>query len=536
MGKVSYARKMTDFRLLAVKAVRLPNRIAGDAILIGDGKVVEVGNAAELRARLPMATVLEISYPDAYVIPGLRDSHMHPVAYAALLTGASLHNASSIEVMREMLREAAADRPGLVTGWNLNEATLAEKRLPVAADLDAAIPDRPAMVHRYDGHLAIVNSAVLLAAGISAGTPDPAGGVIDRDAAGRPTGVLRETAIDLAVMAPGMQSPVDPADVATKMRGLASLGITSVGAMVRSGEGAWAHLGDEAAIVAEAAPDIPIRINAFVIADGPATLETAAARLDEAGELVRWVGVKRFGDGSFGSHTAAMLEPFADSPGNRGTLRLNAGDAEMARISVAAGRRVAIHAIGDAAAARVLDLFEELAAEGADPAGLRVEHASVLAAEDIERMGRLGLVASVQPAFLGSEVDWIEDRVGSDRLRRTYAFASLLEAGVLVVGGSDAPVEAPNPWEAMALCRDRAGIVPEEAITPEQALAMYTSSAARALGEPEPLAVGSPADLVVVDRDPINATPEEVRGTVVIDTYVAGERVDTTGTGRWWID
>jgi predicted amidohydrolase YtcJ len=528
---------MTDFQLLSVKAVRLPSGIAGNAMLIRDGNVVALGDAAELRARVPDgATATDLEYPQAYAVPGLRDSHMHPVAYTALLTGASLHKADSIGAVQEMLQTAATARPGLVTGWNLNEATLAERRVPDAADLDAALSDRPVMVHRYDGHMAIVNGVVLRAAGISAATPDPEGGVIDRDAAGEPTGVLRETAIDLAVMAPDMQSPVDPVDVAAKMRGLAARGITSVGAMIRSGEGAWAHLGDEAVIVAAAAPDIPIRINAFVIADTPATLHRAAALLDDAGELVRWAGVKRFGDGSFGSHTAAMLEPFSDSPGNRGTLRLNAADEEMARISVAAGRRVAIHAIGDAAAARVLDLYEKLVDQGVAGDRLRIEHASVLAADDIARMGRLGLVASVQPAFLGSEVDWIEDRVGPDRLLRTYAFASLLAAGALVVGGSDSPVESPDPWEAMALCRDRAGIVPEEAISPEQALAVYTTSAARALGEPEPLAIGSPADFVVVDRDPISATPDELRETVVIDTYVAGRRVDSGGTGRWWID
>jgi len=528
---------MTHFQLLSVKAVRLPTGIVGNAVLIDGGNVVAIGDDAELRSRIPAgADVTEVDYPDSFAIPGLRDSHIHPVAYTALLLGASLHQASSILDVQQMLRQAAADRPGLVTGWNFNEATLAEARLPVAADLDAAAPERPMMVHRYDGHMAIVNSVVLEAAGISASTPDPDGGVIDRDSSGMPTGVLRETAIDLAVMAPGMQSPVDPGTVATKMRGLAQLGITSVGAMIRSGDGAWAHLGDEAAIVAAAAADIPIRVNAFVTADSPATLETAAAALDGAGELIRWAGVKRFGDGSFGSHTAAMLEPFADSPGNRGTLRLNEADKAMARIAVAAGRRVAIHAIGDAAAARVLELFEQLVNEGARPDRLRMEHASVMRAGDIARMGRLGLVASVQPAFLGSEAEWIENRVGSERLERTYAFASLLAAGVLVVGGSDSPVEAPDPWEAMALCRDRAGVVPAEAVTPEQALAMYTTDAARALGEPEPLAVGSPADLVIVDRDPIASTPDELRATEVMDTYVAGNRVDATGTGRWWID
>jgi hypothetical protein len=446
----------------------------------------------------------------------------------------SLHAVTTIAELQQII-VAAAQRPGLITAGNLNETTLEEKRLPVAADLNVAVADRPVIVNRYDGHLAIVNSAALEAAGIGPDTPDPDGGIIDRDEAGRPTGVLRETAIDLVGAACGDNGSVHPDDVAKSLRGLAQLGITSIGAMVRSGAGAWAHLGDEVDIITAAAPDIPIRIHAFVTADNLETLEVAAAKLDDAGERTDWAGVKRFGDGSFGAFTAAMFEPFTDSPGNTGTMRLNDLDITMAHASVAAGRAVAIHAIGDAAAARVLDVFERLVREGAEPHRLRLEHASVLAEEDIDRIGRLGIVASVQPAFLGSETDWIEDRVGPDRLRRTYAFSTMRRAGAIVVGGSDSPVEAPNLWEAMALARDRAGIVPEEALSAAEALEMYTTAAAQALGEPPPLAVGSPADLVVVDRDPLAAPPDELRATEVLATYVAGEMVDVTGAGPWWL-
>jgi len=537
MRKVSYAQRVTDFQLLTARAVRLPRGLAGDGLLIADDRVVAVGPVDEITSLVPQgAAIVRRDHPDAYIIPGLRDSHLHPVAYTALLSGASLHKAGSIAELQATLRNAAASRPGLVTGWNLNEATLAEKRLPVAVDLDAAIADRPVLVHRYDGHLAIVNTVAMQAAGIEAATPAPAGGVIDRDAAGNPTGVLRETAIDLAVAAPGMESPISPEAVAARMRALAGLGITSIGAMVRSGVGAWAHLGDEAHIVATAAEGSPIRIHCFVTADNAETLRRASARLEAAPGLVDWAGVKRFSDGSFGSRTAAMLEPFSDSDDNRGTLRLNEDDATMARLAIAAGRRVAIHAIGDDATARVLDLFEELLAEGARPDHLRIEHTSVLSAADIERMGALGVVASVQPAFLGSEADWLEDRVGPDRLRRTYAYASLLRAGVIVVGGSDSPVEAPDPWEAMALCRDRAGLVVEEVLTPEEALALYTTAGARALGEPEPLAPGSPADLAVVDRDPVTASADDLRTTRVIGTCVGGSWVDPGPDRRWWLD
>ncbi len=526
---------MTDFHLICGRAVLLPGGAIGDALLVRRGTIVAAGTEAALLDQVPAGVECDVhAYPGCFILPGMRDSHLHPVAYAALLTGVSLHAVANLAELQQIIA-AAAERPGLITAGNLNEATLAEKRLPTAADLDGAVADRPVIVNRYDGHLAIVNSAALKAAGIGPATPDPDGGIIDRDAAGRPTGVLRETAIDLVGAACGDAGSVRPDEVARSMRGLAQLGITSIGAMVRSGQGAWAHLGDEVDIIVAAAADIPIRIHAFVTADDTATLAAAAAKLDGAGELMDWAGVKRFGDGSFGSLTAAMFEPFADSPGNTGTLRLNDLDIAMAHTAVAAGRAVAIHAIGDAAAARVLDVFEHLVSEGTEPHRLRLEHASVLAAEDIERIGRLGVVASVQPAFLGSETDWIADRVGADRLRRTYAFAALRRAGAIVVGGSDSPVEAPNPWEAMALARDRAGIVPEEALSPAEALELYTTAAAQALGEPPPLAAGSPADLVVVDRDPLAATPGELRATEVLATYVGGEMVDVTGAGPWWI-
>lgn len=526
---------MTGFRLLRGRGVRLPSGGAGEAILVHDGDVVAMGETTELTARLPSGTACQVVHLDGYIIPGLRDSHLHPVAYTALLTGAPLHRVADIAELQQTLRAAAAGGDGLVTGSNFNETSMNEPRLPVAADLDEVATDRPVMVHRYDGHMAIVNTRGLEMAGISAATPDPAGGVIDRDAGGAPTGVLRETAIDLATSAPGFERQIDPTEVGRRMRALASRGITSIGAMIRSGEGPWAHIGDEVAVMTAAAPDIPIRIHGFVTADSPEALHSAAKKLDSAGELIDWAGVKRFADGSFGSHTAAMFEPFGDSPGT-GTMRLNEDDIAMAHIAVNAGRSVAIHAIGDAAAGRVLDLFEHLVAEGVEPHRLRMEHASVLAADDIDRMGRLGVVASVQPAFLGSEVDWIEARVGPDRLRRTYAFASLLRSGSLVVGGSDSPVESPDPWEAMALCRDRAGLVLEEALSAGQALALYTTNAAKALGEPEPLSAGSPADFVVVEADPLEASPDELRATEVIATYVGGHEIAFDRSTGWWID
>ena len=524
---------MSSRLIVTAAGVTMPTGVIGDAILVEDGVVAAVGTRVAVRAAAGKRTA-ETSF-DGYIVPGLRDSHLHPVAYTALLTGVALHQVRALDELTALMR-SAAERGEPLVGWNLNEATLAEQRLPTRHDLDAVSSELPVMVHRYDGHLAIVNSVALRIAGVEGSTPNPAGGVIDRDASGTPTGVLRETAIDLVAGAEGVQNPVDPRDLAECMRALASRGITSIGAMVRSGDGPWSHLGDEVATLVAAAESNPIRLNCYVTAPTTEDLRSAVDGFSKAGSRLSWAGVKRFGDGSFGAHTAAMAEPFADAPAETGTLRLNSTDAAMARLATAADKGVAIHAIGDAAASAVLDLFGELIDAGAAPHLLRMEHASVLSEADIARIGRFGAVASVQPAFLGSEVDWIESRVGPDRLQRTYAFASLMAAGALLVGGSDAPVEAPDPWEAMALCRDRAGLVPSQAISAGAALAMYTTNAAKAMAERPPLGLGSPADFIVVDRNPLSTTPDALRATEVVATYVGGARIDMTDVRNWWID
>jgi predicted amidohydrolase YtcJ len=270
-----------------------------------------------------------------------------------------------------------------------------------------------------------------------------------------------------------------------------------------------------------------------VIADTAGQLLDAGTLLGAAGPRVRWQGLKRFGDGSFGGHTAAMHFPFADRR-TTGTLRLDAADEALALAALDADKDVAIHAIGDLAVTRTVDLMEALRRLRPGDGRLRIEHVSVIRPADVARMASLGILASVQPPFMGSETNWIEDRVGADRLPMTYAFRTMADAGITLAGGSDCPVEKPDPWSGMALARDRAGLYPSEALSAEAAFVMYTAGGAAALGEPEPLAVGSPADLVVVDRDPVVATPDRLRQTRVLATYVDGIPVDISGGELPW--
>lgn len=509
-------------KLLVADAVRTASGLRGNSVLVDNGAVVAVGDADKLSK-----PGIQIERVNGVLIPGLRDAHFHPVGYTAALTGLTLKDASSMSEVRERLQEQAAtlDDGEPLVAMRLDDETLAEHRFPTRVELDEWLGDRPVLVHRYCGHVAVANTAALAFAHIGRHSTPPPGGNIDFDGRGFPTGVLRETAVDVVAGAIPPGKPISAQQLIDAMRGLAGLGLTSIGAMAGCGDGLWASLGDEIALLAEVGHDLPIHVRVMVIANDPATLEASAETLRDAGPMVSFLGLKRFADGSLGGHTAAMYEPFADNAATTGTVRLEPSDLALARHAARMNATVAIHAIGDAATGTVLDVMETLLDDGADPDRLRIEHASVITSGDISRFADTQVIASVQPAFLGSETDWLPSRVGPERLERTYPFRSLIDAGARLAGGSDCPVEPPNPLLGAALARDRAGMVPSESLRAEEALALFTDWAAVAIGEDQPLAPGTSADLVLLDRDPITSSPDELREASVRTTWVRGQRV-----------
>ena len=510
-------------RLVVADRVRTSNGVVGDAVLIEAGKVVAVGEADALRDERT-----EEVHHAGVIIPGLVDAHFHPLAYALEESGLKLGGSADFDDMAGRITAAAAELPTgtPVLGRGLNDETLAERRLPTRHDLDRIAPGRPVLLNRVCGHLAVASTAALEVAGVTPSTPDPAGGSFDRDRSGMPTGVLRETAVAVVTEAIGALVPVITAQqVVTALQKLPALGLTGIGAIVNSGTALWCGAGDEVATLVEMAPDLPVRLSVLVAAEDPDGFESAATSFDRSGSRLRFLGLKAFADGSLGAHTAAMRQPFADAPGETGTLRIDDRTGALARQALDMGGHVAIHAIGDRAVERVLDLFEELIDEGADPIRLRMEHASVTLPEDIERFAALGVTASIQPAFLPSETGWLERRLGPERLRWAYAFGSLASAGVPLAGGSDAPVETPEPLRGMAAARHRAGIVPREALDADAALALFTDGAARAAGLPAPLQPGSPGDLVVLAADPVDTEAHAVEEIEVLATYVDGDEV-----------
>jgi len=519
--------------LITAEAVRSATPDA-DAVLVANGRISAIGRAEALRS----ADAVEVAFPGATIVPGLRDAHMHPIGYAASLSRPNLKNAADFAEIVDILASAASTQaPGTaIAAMRLDDESLAEGRLPDRHLLDLAVPDRPAIAVRYCGHVTVANTTALQLAGIGADTPDPPGGTIDRDAAGLPTGVLRETAAEVVSSAVrGLAPPVTADDLVAATTALAGLGLTGVGAIVSTDQGCWAGAGSELDVLIEAAPRIPITVRVLVIASSPAELEAAAQQIDGAEHNVSFLGLKVFGDGSFGGHTAAMYEPFTDRPDQTGTLRIEDWVAPTARAALAMAGRVGIHAIGDRANAEVLDLMEDLIAGGADPALLRIEHASVLTAADIGRFGRLGVTAVVQPAFLASETGWLESRVGAGRMERTYAFRSLLDAGTLLAGSSDCPVEPPHPLLGMATAIDRCDLTPAESLTSSEALDLFTSGSATAMGENASLEPGAPATFTVLDRDPVASSADQVRTIGVEAVWVEGRRVEVPGDQVYWV-
>jgi hypothetical protein len=520
--------------LFSAAMVQTAAESPGDAVLVDDGRVAAVGWRGDL---LPEAD-REHRHERAVIIPGLRDAHIHPVGYAAALNGTTLGAVGSLADLTGVLRDAAAALPdsAALIATRFDDASVVERRLPTRVDLDQAVADRPALIHRYCGHIAVANSAALSAAGVTADTPDPGGGSFDRDDDGVPTGVLRETAVDLVTAHLEDAARPGPDQVVDALMRLAGLGITSIGAMLGLGDGPWASLGDEVELMVSIADDLPIIVHGLIIARSGDGLIDAKRRIDGAGPRLGWIGLKLFADGSLGGHTAAMHAPYTDGPDELGMLRLTDDDLELVDAALELGGIVAIHAIGDRANTAVLDHYQALIDRGVAADRLRLEHASVLAPGDIERIGAMGIIASVQPAFIGSETEWLGARVGEDRLSRTYPFASLQTAGATLAGGSDSPVESPDPFAGMALARDRAGMVPKESVDGAAALRMFTDGGAAALGEPSPLAVGSPCDLVFVDLNPLQVTPDELREIRVLETVVAGAEVAVDRSRSFWVD
>jgi predicted amidohydrolase YtcJ len=509
-----------------------PRRPWADAVAVAGDRIAAVGSGAEVRKLVP-AGARVIDARGMMLVPGFIDTHVHFLTGGFGLASVQLRDARTpAEFIARIKAYAQTLPPGAwITEGNWDHEQWGGE-LPRRDWIDSVTPNNPVWINRLDGHMNLANSLALRTAGVTAATPEVAGGTIVRYPNGEPTGVLKDNAGALvARVVPEPPASQQDRALDAAMRFVAQQGVTSVHNM-----GSW----EELAVFERAHRDG--RLGTRIYAAVPlATWERLRDRVAADGRGDGWLkigGLKGFVDGSLGSHTAAMLEPFTDVPTDTG-LFVNTPDDLYRWVSGAdaAGLHVMVHAIGDRANRIQLDIFERVAREnGPRDRRFRIEHAQHLHPAEIPRFARLGVIPSMQPYHAIDDGRWAEKVIGRERAKGTYAFRSLLDAGARLAFGSDWFVAPPTPLEGIygAVTRrtldDRnpAGWVPEQRITVEEALRAYTTGAAfaeHADGEKGMIARGMLADLVLIDRDLTRVAPETIRDARVVLTMVGGRVV-----------
>ena len=487
-----------------------PARPRATALAVRDGRIVAVGDDADVRGWIaPGTRVVELH--GRAVTPGLVDGHCHLYGLGTSLEIVDLRGTASAAEAAARAAEAGRGRAAgeWITGRGWDQNRWPGQAFPTRDVLDAAVGDRPVALRRVDGHAVWVSSAALRLAGIDAATQDPPGGRILRDAAGAPTGVLVDNAMQLVEQEiPVPDRAVRERRIRAAAAHVAALGLTGVHEMGIDPETAEIYR-DLAAARA-----LPVRVTAYLSADAFVELPAGQAPtiLDDGDDRFSLRGVKVYADGALGSRGAALAADYSDEPGNRGNWVTAPDDLRRTiDAAVAGGWQVAVHAIGDAAVHAVLDDYQAALAAHPGDRRLRVEHAQVVAAGDVPRFAGLGVLASMQPTHATSDMPWAEARVGPERIRGAYAWRTLLDAGARLVAGSDFPVEEPSPLlglYAAVTRQDRAGNppggwYPAQRMTLDEAIAAFTVAPAYAAFVEDArgrLAVGDVADATVYDR------------------------------------
>jgi predicted amidohydrolase YtcJ len=411
-----------------------------EALRISDGLIAFAGALDEARSRASGAR--EINLNGAAAFPGFTDAHVHLTGVGMTSMRLDLTGVASIAAMQESLRAYAAAHPeGAIVGRGWIETHWPERRFPTRADLDAVVSDRPVFLERVDGHAAVVNSSALTLARIDANTRDPDGGRIERDASGAATGMLIDNATRLVERA--LPAPT-PAMLRDALRAAGRLYASRgwVGICNMSTSAAEAALFQELS----AAGEMPLRADLYL---QPGDAAVAAEQRPARDAQVRIRGVKLYMDGALGSRGAALLAPYSDMPSTSGLLVTPVEELrEHLRRAREARYQVATHAIGDRGNRLVLDAYRDTFAD--EPSALsaarwRIEHAQMIAPEDIPRFGQMGVIASMQPSHAISDLHFAPARLGPSRLAGAYAWRALLDSGAVIAAGSDAPVEKGDP-------------------------------------------------------------------------------------------
>ena len=507
-----------------------PKQPHAEAIAVRDGVITAVGTRAALE-KGAARSVPRIRLPGVS-LPGLADAHTHPLETGDLLEGLDGFGLSKEDIVQEVAKRAAAIPSGeWITGDRWDQSTWTNSDLPSARDLDAASGDHPVFLLRVDGHGAWVNQRALNIAGITRDTKDPPDGKINRDAAGIPTGILSDGAKDFVTKHIPARSPaVIERRLQAAFREFVKWGLTSV------------HDAGEDGPVLDVYRDmakrgaLPLRVYLMANNTEPTLTETLA-RGPEIGLGSGMLTIRSFKvvmDGSLGSHSAELSAPYADDHSTTGTVvTTDAVINDVIARAVKKGFQVNSHAIGDLANHRLLDAYER-AGPQASALRFRIEHASMLNDADLARMAKLGVIASIQPNFVGEHARWGRDRVGSDRLPWLLRFRDMIKSGARIATGTDYPDDAGDPvttlycmvTERGAYGRPGAVFRPDQRVDVDTALRAATEGAAYAAFQEDQLGsltVGRLADFTTLSGDPYTTVADDLRSLRVLRTVVAGK-------------
>lgn len=460
------------------------------------------------------------------VTAGFVDAHGHPDGLGNKISELDLEGAKSYA---DTLARIASVPPGkgflLGRGWDQEDwPDLPPGGWPLAADLERLHPGRPISLSRVDGHAIWASQAALDLAQITAQTEDPSGGHIVRGEGGHPTGVLIDSAAAFVV-----PPPLGPEEEVRRMQAalvlLAAKGLTGVHAMGCSDRSV------EILTALAQEGKLPVRLWLYVSRDSQAAKRLLAEgpwRVSgpDGSARLAVVGLKLIADGTLGSRSALLLQPYSDDPDNAGLARTSPNEIlDLSTRALAAGVHVAVHAIGDRAIRETLDAFAKARAAHPERADvpLRIEHAQVVDKADMRRFAELSVIASMQPTHATSDAPWAEERLGPERIASAYAWKSLSSAGASLAFGSDFPVEAVDPALGLSAAVTRGGWHTEEAISLEEAIAAFTSGAAKAAAEPAlgQLLEGMTADLTLWNSD--NSGLWRAAGTIVGGEVITGQ-------------
>jgi len=490
-----------------------------EAISITDGRVTATGSSRDL-LRLRAASTNSVDLHGLVGVPGLADSHVHLLGYGMLLRTLDLSSARSIAEIQTMLAKAASgklkDQWILGRGWD--QEKLREHRYPERSDTD--IIANPVFFRRICGHVAVANSAALAKAGVIENTPDPFGGEIERDSTGKPNGILKERALEIVSRAVPRDEKEARKALLVASQKLLERGVTSLHCIIE----------DEQEFKALRDLKHQGKIEQTIYAILPMSMREQVGSMED--KLGVWTngfrigGIKLFLDGSLGARTAALGKPYDDAPGSSGMLTTS----KEQLLSVIdktrdTGLQLCLHAIGDRAVAMGVGTLSETLGPGeCGKSRHRIEHASLVPPGLMRDMAELGLVASVQPRFIYSD-SWAEKRLGK-RISYLYPFKSMLQAGIHLAAGSDSPSDDPSTVEGLWSAVSRPGLPTGENLTPSEALSCYTTGASYASfseNEEGTLDAGKWANMTIVDRDPFESAPEELRKLRVVQTIVRGK-------------